>query len=66
MPGIKSILIQAIAPEQTLIRGKAMECAGLLGESIGADIFAVDALEIMDILMKAMVIEYFFENEIND
>lgn len=55
MPGIKQILATAVAPEQALLRGKAMECAGLLGEAVGAAVFAPDALELMTMLAAAMV-----------
>ena len=55
MPGIKQILTTAMSPEQALLRGKAMECVGLLGEAVGATVFAPDALEIMTLLATAMV-----------
>jgi hypothetical protein len=32
-----------------------MECAGLVGESVGAETFSSDALEIMQILIGAIV-----------
>lgn len=34
--------------------GKAMECVGLIGEAVGNDIFARDALEIIQFLVAAM------------
>ena len=55
MPGVKAILAAATGPEQVLLRGKAIECAGIVGESVGKNIFASDALEIMNILLNAMV-----------
>jgi hypothetical protein len=55
MPGIKSLLTEATAPELSELRGKAIECAGLIGEAVGAQTFARDALEIMRIFVHAMV-----------
>ena len=55
MPGVKAILAAATGPEQVLLRGKAIECAGIVGESVGKNVFASDALEIMNILLNAMV-----------
>jgi hypothetical protein len=55
MPGIKSILTEATAPEFVELRGKAMECAGLIGEAVGSETFARDALDIMRIFVHAMV-----------
>eukprot|EP01038_Epipyxis_sp_PR26KG_P010303 gene10303-13849_t len=54
MPGIKTILITATSPEMTEVRGKAMECVGLIGEAVGVEIFSNDALEIMQLFMNAM------------
>lgn len=56
MPGIKSILIEATSAEFVELRGKAMECAGLIGEAVGEQKFAKDALEIMRLFVHAMVI----------
>lgn len=55
MPGVKSILASATAPEQILLRGKAMECAGIIGEAVGKTLFAPDAVEIMHALLAALV-----------
>jgi hypothetical protein len=55
MPGIKSILIEATAPEFLELRGKAMECAGLIGEAVGVERFTADALEIMKLFAQVMV-----------
>ena len=54
MPGIKSILRTATAPDMSQLRGRAMECIGLIGEAVGAEIFAGDALEVMQLLIEAM------------
>jgi hypothetical protein len=37
------------------LRGKAMECVGLIGEAVGDEAFENDAIEVMDILLTAMV-----------
>ena len=59
MPGIIAILREATAPDLTTLRGKAMECAGLVGEAVGVDVFAADAMEIMQLFMVALVSECF-------
>jgi hypothetical protein len=38
MPGIKAILRAATSPDQITLRGKAMECAGLVGEAVGTEV----------------------------
>ena len=58
MPGIKQMLHQALGPDMSTLRGRAMECVGLLGESVGTDLFAADALEIMNTLRGRWVILY--------
>ena len=55
MPGIKSILREAAGPDLASLRGKAMECVGLVGEAVGVEVFAVDAMEIMQLFMNALV-----------
>lgn len=55
IPGIKSILANAVAPELAQLRGKAMECVGLIGDAVGAQVFAPDALEIMTLLNTALM-----------
>jgi hypothetical protein len=52
MPGIKSVLKEATAPDLSTLRGKAMECAGLLGEAVGVGVFGADAGEIMQLFMQ--------------
>lgn len=54
MPGVKDILVHAVSKEQMPLRGKAMECAGLIGEAVSVSRFAADAREIMRIFMHAM------------
>lgn len=54
MPGIKSILHTATAEQYADLRGKAMQCVGLLGEAVGVQTFAPDALEVMQLLLAAM------------
>jgi hypothetical protein len=53
MPGIKSILANSSA--DSLIKGKAMECAGLLVEAVGSSIASVDALQILNFLIRVVV-----------
>ena len=54
MPGIKAILKTATSSDRRTLRGKAMECAGLVGEAVGSVIFSRDALEIMQLLIEAI------------
>ena len=54
MPGVKGIMRTAVAPHLSTLRGKAMECVGLVGEAVGDEIFAQDAQEVMEILLSAM------------
>jgi importin-5 len=55
MPGIKSIMRDALTPQLSVLRGKAMECVGIIGEAVGDEIFAPDALEVMELLLQAIV-----------
>ena len=48
---------QQMQAAQVTLYGKAMECVGLIGEAVGNDIFARDALEIIQLLVAAMVSE---------
>lgn len=57
MPGIKSILQQAVGPDLVLFRGKAMECVGLIGEAVGVSIFASDATDIMRLFIQALQLD---------
>jgi len=57
MPGIKSILQQALGPDLVLFRGKAMECVGLIGEAVGVNIFASDATDIMRLFIQALQLD---------
>jgi hypothetical protein len=63
MPGIKGVIqasatltstALAASPGLQSLRGKAMECAGLVGEAVGAELFFTDAREIMQLFINAM------------
>jgi hypothetical protein len=58
MPGIKNILVSAASPELVELRGKAMECAGLIGDAVGPEKFSADAIDIMKILFQLMVSDF--------
>ena len=45
---------QQLHAARVTLYGKAMECVGLIGEAVGNDIFARDALEIVQFLVAAM------------
>lgn len=51
MPGIKSILGSNATDMSPLLRGKAMECAGLLIEAVGIETSSTDALQILHFLL---------------
>lgn len=56
MPGLKGLLVDcADAPthELRLVRGRAMECVGIIAQAVGRDQFLADAKEIMDTLLSA-------------
>jgi hypothetical protein len=51
MPGIKGILIGTNGQKELReLRGKAMECVGLIGKAVGAEKFGPDAVEILNVL----------------
>lgn len=54
MPGIKTILRHATGENQASLRGKAMQCVGLIGDAVGEEMFFPDAVEIMEILIGAL------------
>lgn len=54
MPGVKAILASATAPELATLRGKAMECAGLVAGAVGVEVFSGDALDVMTLLAGAL------------
>ena len=55
MPGIKNILVEATSAELVELRGKAMECAGLIGDAVGVEKFSRDAIDIMKVFFNLMV-----------
>ena len=67
MPGIISLLQEAsssssssstasaISLDLSELRGKAMECAGLVGEAVGVQVFSADAMNIMQLFVNALV-----------
>jgi hypothetical protein len=54
MPGIKAILASATSQELATLRGKAMECVGLVADAVGVSVFSGDALEVMTLLVGAL------------
>ena len=54
MPGIKTIMKHSTGETQGVLRGRAMQCVGLIGDAVGAEAFYPDAVEIMEILITAM------------
>lgn len=52
MPYLKAILRNAHGKENSILRGKAMECISLIGVAVGKEKFAQDAKEVMDIMIQ--------------
>jgi len=52
MPGIKNILVTAQGPLLVKLRGKAMDCVGLVGDAVGSSLFSQDAADVMLLLIK--------------
>ena len=52
MPILKNILVHATAKEQRMLRAKSLECISLVGVAVGKQIFAEDAVQIMQIMME--------------
>jgi hypothetical protein len=50
MPGVKGIMRTAVDAKQAALRGKAMECASMMGEAVGVDRFRADAVEILQLM----------------
>lgn len=55
MPFLRGVMEAATAPHLVELRGKAMECVGLIGDAVRAEVFAPDALHVMHTLLGAMV-----------
>lgn len=66
MPGILSILEQggggatagagAAAAGGSRLRGKALQCVGMIGSAVGLEVFKDDAVKVLQLLMPAMQI----------
>jgi len=54
MPELKAIIARASSDEERTIRGKAFECASLIGDAVGKDVFLPDAQEVMQTMAAAM------------
>ncbi len=51
MPLAKTLLQSATSQEARLLRGKAMECVGLMGSAVGPEKFAPDAIVALQLLV---------------
>jgi hypothetical protein len=61
MPICKSILAEAKGNELQELRGKAMECVGLVGRAVGRDVFGPDAKGVLDALVEQQSMIYLSE-----
>lgn len=51
MPLMKQLISSCSREEQRSLRGKAFECASLIGDAVGADTFTPDAHEVMQLMV---------------
>jgi hypothetical protein len=54
MPVLKQLIARATSEEERVLRGKAFECASLVGDAVGKDSFLADAHEIMQVMLEAL------------
>lgn len=52
MPVLKQIIGSSTSEETKVLRGKAFECASIIGDAVGPDIFTPDAHEVMQVMTK--------------
>ena len=52
MPGAKGLVANATGKEQVDLRGKAMEAISIMGEAVGAEKFATDGKEVLELMLK--------------
>lgn len=63
MPYLTFIIENANAKELRLLRGKAIECASLIGHAVGAEKFCQDASHIMDLLLRTQTGEVVLDDD---
>lgn len=66
MPILKDILMLATGEDQTMLRGKAMECISLIGIAVGKDKFRNDVSGFMEILAKIKTLDLEAEDPLRD
>eukprot|EP01127_Copromyxa_protea_P013419 TRINITY_DN361_c0_g2_i1.p1 TRINITY_DN361_c0_g2~~TRINITY_DN361_c0_g2_i1.p1 ORF type:complete len:890 (-),score=269.34 TRINITY_DN361_c0_g2_i1:66-2735(-) len=66
MPLLKEILVMAKSQEQTMLRGKAMECISLIGIAVGKEKFGPDVPAFMDILANIKTLDLEAEDPLRD
>lgn len=63
MPYLKFIIENANHKDLRLLRGKAIECASLIGLVVGSKKFCTDASHIMNILLQTQTGELILEDD---
>mmetsp|Transcript_28692 Transcript_28692/g.60883 ORF Transcript_28692/g.60883 Transcript_28692/m.60883 type:complete len:1144 (-) Transcript_28692:9-3440(-) len=53
MPALKHIIATKTAEPERMLRGKAFECASLIGDAVGKELFLADAREVMQTMMAS-------------
>ena len=51
MPGILGILASTSGSDQQRLRGKAMQCVGIIGTAVGVETFRNDAMTVLQALI---------------
>eukprot|EP01127_Copromyxa_protea_P013418 TRINITY_DN361_c0_g1_i1.p1 TRINITY_DN361_c0_g1~~TRINITY_DN361_c0_g1_i1.p1 ORF type:complete len:1095 (-),score=333.86 TRINITY_DN361_c0_g1_i1:67-3351(-) len=66
MPILKDILMLAKGADQTMLRGKAMECISLIGIAVGKEKFGPDVPSFMEILANIKTLDLEAEDPLRD
>jgi hypothetical protein len=53
MPGVKGLITTATAENQKGVRGKAIECIGMMAQSVGSEVFGPEVAPVMEALLPS-------------
>ena len=57
MPGVKQIISQCTDEHQKKLRGKAIECLGMMAQAVGKEAFAPEVAPVMEALLRLLEVE---------
>jgi len=57
MPGVKGIIMSATDGSQKKVRGKAIECMGMMAQAVGAETFGPELQPVMEALLRMLIDE---------